>query len=125
MCAILVAVLSLALSVVPKVFSGLVVEFSKGVMGKAEVAIRFVGTGLGVQSGISIDVLHAPKRIVCFLLVGRCVGSCDGIMVCVEGDGLLFVVVTIIFVFGQSFDLLLEIVDPIQEFGDLCDVVGL
>ena len=62
---------------------------------------------------------------MCLLLVGRCVGSCDGIMVCVEGDGLVFVVVTVVVVVGPSFDFLLEIVDSIQEFGDLCDVVGL
>ena len=50
---------------------------------------------------------------MCLLLVGRGVGSCDGIMVCVEGYGLVFVVVTIVVAFGPSLDFLLEIVDSI------------
>ena len=90
-----------------------------------QVAICFVGACFGISCSISANGLHAHKGIV-GLLLGKGGGRAgNGLVVCVEGDNFLFERFFVVVVYIPCFELRLEIVDSIQEFGDLCDVVGL
>ena len=109
--------MSLLFTVVSEVFGGSLVKLDEGVMCVLEVAICFVGACFGISCGISVDGLHAHKRIVGLLSVECGCRACYCLVVCVESYGFVFGGVIVIVVFIPSLEFPLEVVDSIQKFG--------